>query len=284
VVFQIEPTEYPKRRPGRRARRCGGWRPDTDTVGRHAWLTLEIRPFRMLSSKPDHGWPAIEGIFAPVPSANTFVRSLPTNTGAIYPIIARTAANLDPNVDITGDGIPDAHGDGDDSVIGGCVYRGAIAGFYGKYIYADFVAQRVYSCDFDRTTDPALFNGHNVSNFTEITAQLEATLPGADLNSIASFYTDASNDLYLVDYGATAGTGEIFKLVAVPLVPVLSDPAYVGNQFSFVVNGAAGEMYAVEVSSNLLNWIGLATNVAPFTNVQPVDAETPQTFYRARLE
>jgi glucose/arabinose dehydrogenase len=232
---------------------------------------------------PDYGWPATEGIFNPVPSANAFVQSQPTNTGSIYPIIARTAANLDPGVDITGDGIPDAHGDGDDSVIGGCLYRGPIAEFYGKYIYGDYVAGHVYACDFDRDTSPALFNGHNVSNFTDITTNLEATLPGADINSPTGFYADAAGDLYLVKYGTSAaGSGEIFKLVAVPLTPVLASPEYADGQFSVVVNGATGESYAVEVSTNLIDWTGLATNAAPFTNFEPISPEASYRFYRAR--
>jgi hypothetical protein len=236
------------------------------------------------ASIPDHGWPAIEGIFAPVPSGNTFIRSLPTNTGAIYPIIARTAANLDANTDINGDGIPDAHGDGDDSVIGGYVYRGPIAELQGKYIYADFIAQHVYQCEFDRNVDPSLFRGTNVTGFAEISTNLESTLPGSDLNSIVSFYADASGDLYLVDYGSGAGTGEVFKLAAIPLTPILSQPGYAGGQFSVIVTGATGEQYAIETSTNLLEWTGLVTNTAPFTNTHIDNPDNPYRFYRARHE
>src|SRR6185503_3042496 len=215
---------------------------------------------------PDYGWPAREGIFAPVPSANSFVRGLPTNTGSLYPIIARTAANLDANVDITGDGVPDAHGDGDDSVIGGCVYRGPVGEFYGKYIYADFVGGRVYCCAFNRDTNPALFSGSNVTGFAEIRATLEATLPGAVLDSVVSFYADAAGDLYLANYGSSAGAGAVYKLVAVP-PPALGRPEFGNNQFSFVVTGAIGESYVVEVSTNLQQWSATATNSGIFTNV-----------------
>jgi glucose/arabinose dehydrogenase len=163
------------------------------------------------ASIPDYGWPAFEGIYHPVPSANAFVQNLPTNTGALFPIISRTAAVLDAGVDVTGDGLPDATGDGDDSAIAGYVYRGPVAELYGKYIYADYQAQRVYLCAFDRNTPSSSYNGSNVTGFTNITAWLESTLPGADLNSIVSFHESPSGDLYIVDMD-----GEIFAIVPVP--------------------------------------------------------------------
>jgi hypothetical protein len=161
---------------------------------------------------PDYGWPAFEGIYHPVPSANAFVTALPTSTNMILPIISRTAAVLDAGVDINFDGIPDATGDGDDSAIAGYVYRGPIAELYGKYIYGDFQAQRVYMCSFDRNLPAAAYNGTNtVTGFTNITALLESTLPGADLNNVVSFYEDAAGNLYLVDLD-----GEVFEVVPVP--------------------------------------------------------------------
>ena len=226
---------------------------------------------------PDFGWPTYEGLFKPPPDANSFIDALPESTNSIKPIIARTAAILPSEIG----GGP---GDGDDSVIGGHVYRGPITELYGRYIYGDWSAQRVYACEFDRNTDPTAFNGTNVTSFTNITALLEATLPGADINSVVSFYADAAGDLYLVDYGTGPGTGEIFKLVAVSVVPSLDQAAFSEGVFSFVVNGATRENYVVEASTNLHEWTPVFTNAAPFTNIDSGASLLPTRFYRARYE
>jgi hypothetical protein len=221
---------------------------------------------------PDFGWPTYEGLFKPPPDANSFIDGLPEITNSLKPIIARTAAVLPSEIG----GGP---GDGDDSVIGGYVYRGPITEFYGKYIYGDWSAQRVYACEFDRDTEPALFGGTNVTDFTNITAMLEATLPGADINSVVSFYADHTGDLYIVDYN-----GEVFKVVAVDETPILSQLEFANEQFSLSVDGATGRPYVVEASSNLLDWAALNTNASPFTNVDAETGNFEYRFYRARYQ
>jgi hypothetical protein len=37
------------------------------------------------------------------------------------------------------------------------------------------------------------------------------------------------------------------------------------GQFSFTVNGPPGTGYVIQSSSNLVNWVPVLTNVAPFT-------------------
>jgi hypothetical protein len=139
---------------------------------------------------------------------------------------------LDAGVDINFDGLPDATGDGDDSAIAGHVYRGPIAELYGKYIYGDYQAQRVYLCSFDRNLPAAAYNGTNtVTGFTNITALLESTLPGADLNQVVSFYEDSAGNLYLVDMD-----GEVFELVPVPANDDFAN-AFVVSGTSLTTNG-----------------------------------------------
>ncbi len=225
---------------------------------------------------PDYGWPATEAIYSPVPGANAFVQSLPANPASIFPILSRTHATLP-----AGFNVPK---DGDNSVIGGVVYRGPITEFYGKYIYADFVAARIYRFEFDRSTGPTLFHGNNVANLTEISTQLKATLPGAILNKPVSFYADTVGDLYIVEYGlnSAAKKGIVYKVVAVPLTPTLSQSTYTGGQFRVAVTGAAGEQYAVEMSTNLLDWTVTATEKSPFIHTDTTAASAPYRFYRAR--
>jgi predicted phosphodiesterase len=72
-------------------------------------------------------------------------------------------------------------------------------------------------------------------------------------------------------------------------VPVVSWPnsAPAGGQLPLRVSGKPGVSYALEQSTNLLNWTAIATNIVP-TNGAPsftnsVTATSPQKFYRARV-
>jgi len=89
------------------------------------------------------------------------------------------------------------HGGGNCSITGGYRYRGSESTFMqGRYIYADFCSDRVWSF---------AFNGSTVSNKIEHEADL--AIPGTV--SITSFGEDANGDVYIVD---SAG-GQIYKIV-----------------------------------------------------------------------
>lgn len=53
------------------------------------------------------------------------------------------------------------------------------------------------------------------------------------------------------------------------------------GQFSFTVTGTAGDPYAVEASTNLVNWIVLTTNTVPFNFVDTNASHFSRRFYRA---
>lgn len=84
------------------------------------------------------------------------------------------------------------HAQGACSVIGGFVYRGAIASLKGTYFYGDFCAGFVRSFR---------FNG-------QVTEQTEWSLLNAGPNSITSFGEDAQGELYV-----TIQSGIVFKIV-----------------------------------------------------------------------
>lgn len=52
--------------------------------------------------------------------------------------------------------------------------------------------------------------------------------------------------------------------------------------FGFMVNGASGTVYVVEASTNLVNWVAIATNAVPFAFSDPDSARYAQRFYRSR--
>ena len=161
----------------------------------------------------DFGWPQREGTgTGPNPGPST---------GSLNPIRQRT------------------HSQGDFSVTGGYLYRGPITELAGKYIYGDFVAQRLYTLDFDRDTDPSAFDG-NQGTFTDVTALfnsliMDPTDPNYTpaqagqlfgVDRLVSFGEDNAGNLYIVDFGygtndfggqyPPAGRGEIFRLTLVP--------------------------------------------------------------------
>ena len=112
-----------------------------------------------------------------------------------------------------------SHADGFRSITGGYVYRGPIEELQGKYFSADFVNGRITSFEFDPTTDPALFDGTNVTDVTDETARING-LAGTNIGFVTSFAEDNAGNLYLVSFGngffPPLGTGQIYRLTAVP--------------------------------------------------------------------
>jgi len=52
------------------------------------------------------------------------------------------------------------------------------------------------------------------------------------------------------------------------------------SQFSFGVSGVSGYQYVVQSSTNLVDWISVQTNAAPFTFTYTSAVKVPQCFYR----
>ena len=87
--------------------------------------------------------------------------------------------------------------DGGESVVGGYVYRGPIAGAHGQYFFADFLTAQIWSLAYD---------GYNVTRHANLTQQLSPDAGSASM--ISSFAEDADGNLYILDLG-----GEVFKIV-----------------------------------------------------------------------
>jgi len=60
----------------------------------------------------------------------------------------------------------------------------------------------------------------------------------------------------------------------------LTSAAHSGGQFSFTVSGDTGQPYVVQASTNLLDWVSLQTNAAPFLFTDTNAAGFDQRFYR----
>jgi glucose/arabinose dehydrogenase len=89
------------------------------------------------------------------------------------------------------------HGGGNCSITGGYRYRGSeMPDMVGRYFYADYCADNVWSFD---------FNGTSISN--KVNHETDLAIPGSV--SITSFGEDANGELYIVD----ASGGQIYKVV-----------------------------------------------------------------------
>jgi plastocyanin len=83
---------------------------------------------------------------------------------------------------------------------------------------------------------------------------------------------------------ATSAVVNVFVLTNA----TLSTPTRLSNgQFRFTINGISNQTYATEVSTNLINWSAIATNVASANSFNVTDAISTNTllrFYRARQD
>lgn len=94
------------------------------------------------------------------------------------------------------------------SVTGGYVYRGSVAELRGRYFFADYVFQRVWSLGLS-------LNGAGEATATDLrdhTPELTGSVP---VGRISSFGMDADGDLYLVDHSG----GMVLKLGREPRPP-----------------------------------------------------------------
>ena len=77
-------------------------------------------------------------------------------------------------------------------------------------------------------------------------------------------------------------TSSVAALTVYPTAAAtLSAPGYGSGQFQLNVTGVPDFAYAIQASTNLLDWISLETNASPFTTIDPNAAALPRRFYRA---
>jgi hypothetical protein len=94
-----------------------------------------------------------------------------------------------------------------------------------------------------------------------------------------------SDDIYVsmqITFWAAGGSGGFAYVRSSPTPASLSGAIVNNGQFSFSYPADAGISYVVQSSSNLVNWVSLATNVAPGSPVLFTNALNPTgaKFYR----
>ena len=88
------------------------------------------------------------------------------------------------------------------SVTAGYVYRGPVTELQGRYFLSDFINGNVYSGTFNTSTPTAAFNGTNLTDIQNHTADFENSIgDGANIQFVTSFAEDNSGNLYIVKFG-----------------------------------------------------------------------------------
>lgn len=148
----------------------------TGDVGQNAWEAIHF-----IENGKNYGWNILEGSNCFPPGSNC------NPVGLELPVFEYN------------------HDNGDRSITGGFVYRGAKnPSLFGKYIYGDFISGRVWALSFDEETFEAESN-------TEL-----INLP---LN-ISSFAQDNDGELYILGYN----NGRIFRIVTSPEATDITQP------------------------------------------------------------
>ncbi len=200
----------------------------------------------------DFGWTAREGTFDRVPGGG-----LPTDIAPIFDY-AHGGQPLPHTSVITGQ-----------SITGGYLYRGAAPEFQGRYFFSDFVNGNIYSGLFNSNTDPSEYDGTNMTNIINHTADFESRIGGgANIQFVTSFSEDNAGNLYIVKFGnsffPSLGQGEVFRITPVSSTSV-----------SLVVDRASGAMTLINNTGSEVDLTSLSISSA-FGAIDP-SALTPIT-------
>jgi glucose/arabinose dehydrogenase len=193
-------------------------------VGQNNWEEISFLPAGSGGGE-NFGWRLREGFHeTPTPTSNP--------VGG-----PRPPGNVDPIHEYAHVGAPN----GGNVVTGGAVYRGPVAELQGKYLFADFGSNQIWSFHYD---------GTEVDDLQNITAALNPT--GNALNSIVAFGEDAIGNMYIVEIG-----GDIWRITG---------PAAAGDfNRDAIVDRSDGE--------RLLEGLGTLTGASPATGDTDADGD-----------
>lgn len=153
------------------------------------------------------------------------------------------------------------------SITGGYLYRGAIPELQGRYFFSDFLNGNVYSGSFNTNTNPASYDGTNLTDIVNHTTSFESQVAGgANIQFVTSFAEDNSGNLYIIKFGNSffpaLGQGEIFRITPVSSLAI-----------ELLVDRASGAMTLINNTGAPVNLTSLSISSA-FGGLNP-DSLTP---------
>jgi hypothetical protein len=120
-------------------------------------------------------------------------------------------------------------------------------------------------------------NGTNLVDGGNISGVSSNMLTIADISE-----ADAASYRAIVSDDSTSVTSSNAVLTVYATAATLTGYGFsAGNGFQFQVTGVPDLNYAVQSSTNLVDWISLTTNTSPFTFTETNPGDWPQHFFRA---
>jgi hypothetical protein len=126
--------------------------------------------------------------------------------------------------------------------------------------------------------------GYKVYSGTITHTYTNVIVVGNTTNTLISGINQGITKYFAVTAYTSSGAESAYSTEVAFYAPpgnLLDSIAYSGSQFSFAVNGNAGSEFIVEASTNLVDWVPLQTNEAPFTFVDANASHFGQRFYIA---
>ncbi|HEX6960582.1 MAG TPA: PQQ-dependent sugar dehydrogenase [Lacipirellula sp.] len=208
---------------------------------------------------------------------------------------AKAPGDIDPIFDYAHNGQPLPHTSVINglSVTGGYVYRGPVPEFQGRYFFSDFLNGNVYSGAFNTATNPASFDGTNLTDIVDHDPEFESLVSGgADIRNVTSFGEDNAGNLYIVKFGngffPPLGQGELFRITPVGVSVVVdrdtgaitlrNDSGAAVSFTSLSINSSFGAIDAADLTPITGNYdsagSGAIDNNNPWTITSPPGSHT----------
>jgi hypothetical protein len=124
-------------------------------------------------------------------------------------------------------------------------------------------------------TAPLIYRWQCNSNILPSATNAVLKLTGVTANQAGQYCVTVSN---IAGTTNTAAALTVNPTTAATLATV-APPSQ--GQFALTVNGVTGYKYVVQVSTNLVTWVSVMTNIAPFTFVDTNASQFKQRFYRS---
>jgi hypothetical protein len=114
------------------------------------------------------------------------------------------------------------------------------------------------------------FNGANLA----LATNAALTFGSVTTNQAGTYSVAVSNAA-----GSTNSTASL--TVCATVAATLTSAAHASGQFALTVSGVSGYQYVVQASTNMVSWVPLQTNTAPFTFVDTNASQFGRRFYRS---
>jgi hypothetical protein len=105
--------------------------------------------------------------------------------------------------------------------------------------------------------------------------------PTLTLNNVSAANAGNYSVVIISPYGSVASSNAVLSVYVTAAAMLNSFSFSADTGFQFQIAGVPGFNYAVQESTNLIDWVSLITNTAPFSFADTNAASLPQQFYRA---